>query len=97
MSDTTTPPPTEQLQRIQQAILQVVHQQLKDNTPPQTGETLDRLLCNGFTRSQAMDLIGRVVALEVAEVIQKGTPFDLERYTARLSKLPDLFDQDVSE
>lgn len=87
----------EQLQRMQQAIIQVIDQQLQDNNPPETGATLDRLLSAGLSRSQAMDLIGRIVALEVAEVVRSGTPFDLQRYTDRLCNLPNLPELEASK
>lgn len=77
-------------QKLQAAILAVVKNQLESNDPPETGETIKRLLAEGFTESQAMDLIGHVVAAEVFGVLAQGKPFDEIRFITALQNLPAL-------
>lgn len=80
----------EKQKKLQEAILAVVRNQLESNEPPETAETLKRLLNEGFTEQQAMDLIGHVVAAEVFGVLAEGKPFDEIRYVSALQNLPAL-------
>ena len=75
-------------QRLQQAVTEVIGNQLRDNNPPVTGETLTRLVTEGFSETEAMRLIGQVVVTEVISVLQQGKPYDEVRYTAALKALP---------
>jgi len=76
--------------RLQQAILEVVANQLRDNEPPATRETLQRLLREGFSETEAMRLIAHVVAAEVFEVLREGRCYDEARFCAALRALPEL-------
>ena len=40
------------------ALFEVIENQLQSNDPPETRETLDRLMSEGHTREEAMKLIG---------------------------------------
>lgn len=75
-------------ERLQQAVTEVIGNQLRDNNPPVTGETLNRLLTEGFSETEAMRLIGQVVVTEVIAVIQQGKPYDENRYCEALKALP---------
>ncbi len=76
--------------RIQKAILEVINNQLRDNNPPQTKKTLERLKREGFSEDKALNLIGSVVAVEVVNVLKKGLAYDEKRYIAALEELPNL-------
>lgn len=71
-------------------MLEVVENQLRDNDPPATRETLERLLNEGIPREEAMNLLGCVVASEIFGVLKEQRPFDEERYVALLRRLPQL-------
>jgi hypothetical protein len=43
----------------------VVENQIRENNPPETRRTLDRLLEEGYSKDDAMKLIGRAVAAEI--------------------------------
>ncbi len=77
-------------QRLQQAILQVVQQQIEQQDPPETKQTLGRLQAEGFSRGEALNLIGYVVAAEVMGVMEEGRRFDRDRFVAALKALPKL-------
>lgn len=79
----------EQTQRLQAAIIEVVNTQLETNDPPQTYQTLERLVSEGYSIKAAKELIGNVVVAEVFEVLSEGKPFDLNRYVAALERLPE--------
>jgi hypothetical protein len=71
-------------------ILDVVENQLRQGDPPETGQTLARLLKEGHSESDAKRLIACVVAAEIFGVLRERRVFDRERYVAALSALPEL-------
>jgi hypothetical protein len=71
------------------AILEVVDTQLRENTPPQTRQTFDRLVTSGYTPEDARRLIGNIVAQEIFHVLQRGEGYNEQRYLAALHRLPD--------
>ena len=73
----------------QEAILEAVENQLKDNNPPITQKTYQRLKSEGLSSKEAKKLISYVLANEIAEVLDNKEPFNLERYTQNLNNLPD--------
>jgi hypothetical protein len=75
--------------RLKSAIIQVVENQIKSNEPPETKQTLDRLISEGFSKNEAKELIGTVVVAEVFDVMKEGKPFNLKRYVKGLNKLPE--------
>ena len=77
-------------ERIKSAIIQVVDNQIDSNDPPETKQTLDRLISEGISEMAAKELIGNVVIVEVFEVLKAGEPFDLDRYVAALNRLPEI-------
>jgi len=74
--------------QLQKAILDVVENQIRENKPPATKETFDRLLKNGHSKDDAMKLVGSAVAIELCEVLENKKPFDEKRYIKALRKLP---------
>jgi hypothetical protein len=72
---------------LQTAILDAVENQLRENNPPETRHTLDRLLKSGYSREDALKLIGTALASEIYEVLKSGKPYDEERYIKALRKL----------
>lgn len=70
------------------AILEAVDTQLRDNSPPITRLTLERLKKEGKSEMEAKRLIGAVLAVEIYHVLKSGKPFDLSRYTENLNRLP---------
>ena len=64
--------------------------QLRDNTPPETRLTLERLIAEGHSRERAVELIACVVTSEIFDIMKKGEVFDEARYVAALRALPKL-------
>ncbi len=73
---------------LRRALLEVVENQLRDGTPPETRTTLQRLMGEGFTREQARELIARVVSAEIFDVLKSGQPYQEARYLRGLRGLP---------
>ncbi len=72
------------------AILEVVDSQLEQDDPPETRQTLERLVARGYTREGARELIATAVISEIFDVLSKGQPYDAVRYKAALARLPRL-------
>lgn len=71
-------------------ILGIVENQLRENNPPETKATLQRLLADGTNHDEAMRLIGCVLAAEIFDIVQGGSEFNLARYVGRLQALPSM-------
>src|SRR5450755_3874950 len=80
--DDTAPSPL-----IKSTILEVVENQLRDNNPPETRQTLERLIAAGHSRQEALELIGTAVIEEVQVVLSYGRVFDPIHYNALLDNL----------
>ena len=72
------------------AIMEVVENQLRDNKPPETRQTFARLLSLGIPEGEAKQMIGRVVVMEIFEVLKRGEEFNHSRFVAALDRLPDM-------
>ena len=72
---------------LKQLIMEIVENQLQENDPPETSKTLKRLMAAGYSRQQAMEMIGAVAVEEIWEVMKNNRDFDEERYVARLAEL----------
>jgi hypothetical protein len=75
---------------LQAAILQVVDNQLREDTPPETRLTLARLHAAGYSEQEAKRLIGVVVLHEIFDTLKHRTPYNEARYVAALRRLPQL-------
>ncbi len=70
------------------AFLEVVDNQLRENNPPETKETLERLMAEGYSVERAKELIAQVVAVESYAVMKTKTTFNRERFVRNLMALP---------
>ncbi len=73
--------------RLKELVLEVVNNQIKDNTPPITRETLKRLMDEGAPEPLAREWIAAAVLEELYDVMKNQVPFDEERYARSLSAL----------
>lgn len=77
-------------QRLKSVIIEVVENQIGSNDPPETKQTLDRLISEGYSKTEAKELIGNIVVTEIFEILKEGKPFDQKRYVNALNKLPEI-------
>jgi hypothetical protein len=70
------------------AFLEAVDNRLRDNNPPETKETLKRLMAEGDCAEEAKDLIAQVVAVEAYVVMKTQATFNRERFVRNLKALP---------
>jgi hypothetical protein len=76
--------------KVRALILEVVDNQIKEGTPPETGETLRRLRTRGLPEMEARRLIAGVVACEIFAILKRGETFDQTRFVSRLNQLPEM-------
>ena len=81
---------TKDEQRVEEAILVIAENQLKENKPPDTRITLDRLMAMGESRENAMQHIASVLSAEVFEMMKDNVVFNEQRYIEKLKALPEL-------
>ena len=72
------------------AIMEALDNQLRDNDPPGTRETLDRLLREGHSMEEARRLIATILAAEIYGVLKEKRSYNEDLYIQRLKNLPEL-------
>jgi hypothetical protein len=76
--------------RLKAVILEIVDNQLRENTPPETRQTYERLLADGYTDQAARELIGAAMTSEIYEILQYKRPYNQKHYLKALRRLPRL-------
>ena len=76
-----------------ESVVEVIENQLRENNPPETMRTLDRLMAMGETRENAIRYIACVLSVEIFEAMKNQSPYDEERYIKNLTALPKLPDE----
>jgi hypothetical protein len=90
--------PPETNPQLAAAILEVVDTQLREGSPPETRQTFDRLVGEGYTPEGARQLLAHVVVREIFTVMARGERYDQTRFVAALHRLPTLPDaEEASE
>jgi hypothetical protein len=72
---------------VRDAVLDTVLNQIDTNDPPEARATYDRLIDAGASNSQALQLMGAVLRVEMTRMLTDSTPFDNARYGAALAKI----------
>ena len=70
-------------------LLEVVDNQLNDNDPPETRETLNRLIADGYSEEKAKERIASVLVTHIYEVMHNSKQFDSEKYKRDLALIED--------
>ncbi len=73
---------------LQAAVMETIDNQIRDNDPPETRRTLDRLRAEGFSRKDARIHIAQAVILEIWDTLKNRKEFNRERYLRNLKNLP---------
>ena len=62
--------------RLKKLILEVVDNQLRENNPPVTKESYDKLIDAGYSAREAKEKIGAIVIEEIYDVMKENQPYD---------------------
>lgn len=71
------------------ALLEAVENQIRANEPPETRQTLERLVREGIPEQVAREYIATVLVAEMHAILTSQQPFNLERYARNLARLPE--------
>ncbi len=81
-------------QLAREALFEVIRNQIRDQDPPETKQTYERLIAEGHSHEETMKLISCVLISELSDTLQQQ-PFNPVRYAAALDALPELpWDED---
>jgi hypothetical protein len=72
---------------LQKIIIQSVEVQIRDNDPPATRATFERLIANGHDEADAKDMIASVIAEEIYLRMKDNRTINEEIFAARLAEL----------
>ena len=75
---------------LKRVIIETVENQLRDNNPPETRLTLQRLESEGVSTEDAKKFIGCAISTEIFNIGKNKEEFNLERFVKNLQKLPTL-------
>jgi nucleoside diphosphate kinase len=75
--------------RLQAAYLEIVDNQLRANTPPETRQTYERLKGLGYNNRDAKLLVASAIAAETYYIMKENRPFNNERFVRNLNRLPN--------
>lgn len=73
---------------LKETFMEVVENQIRDNEPPETQETLERLKSEGISEDDAKLCIGQAVCIEVWDIMRNKGEFDMARFLRNLKALP---------
>ena len=73
---------------LKMAFMEVVENQIRDNDPPETRETLERLKSEGISEEDAKLYIGQAVCIEVWNILKNKKEFNRDRFVRNLKNLP---------
>jgi hypothetical protein len=80
--------PVESNEILRKQIFDIIDNQIRLKNPPETSQTLERLIGLGFTRLEAKQMIGQCIAVELFYVLKQQQPFNNDRYLKNLKSLP---------
>ncbi len=73
---------------LREQLLEAVEQQIKSNDPPETRQTYERLINEGYDDDQIRQMISACMLVETYEVVRSKRPYDNQRYINMLKNLP---------
>jgi hypothetical protein len=76
--------------RAGELVIQAIKKQIRQNDPPETKETFDRLRREGHAEEEVYRMLGCVMTSEIYEVMKDERVFDRDLYVQRLRALPKL-------
>ena len=76
--------------RAGELVIEAIKEQIRQNDPPETKETFDRLQREGHAEEEVYRMLGCVMTSEIYDVMKDERVFDRDLYVQRLRALPKL-------
>lgn len=71
-------------------VMQIVDNQIAKNDPPETRETFERLVAEGYSPEHVRRMIGFLLGLGLTETLVRRRQFDVKGYVESLRRLPEI-------
>ena len=75
---------------VKDAFLDSVLRQIDSGDPPEARLTYDRLIDDGLSNNETLQLMAAVLKIETNKMLSESQSFDNARYAAQLKKLPKI-------
>jgi len=75
---------------VKDAFLDSVLRQIDNGDPPEARLTYDRLIDDGLSNNETLQLMAAVLKIETNKMLSESASFDTARYSALLKKLPHI-------
>lgn len=69
--------------------MDVVDNQIRNDDPPETRQTFNRLISQGISKEDAKIYIGQAVCVEIWDIMRNRKEFNKERFIRNLKRLPE--------
>ena len=76
--------------KLKEEVIKAVKKQIDVNTPPETKQTYERLIGEGYAEAEAHEMLAYALTAELFAVLKEKRPFDLSLYIANVNQLPTL-------
>jgi hypothetical protein len=77
----------------QSVLVEAIENQIRDGKPTEAKNTLNKLMLVGIARDEAVQMMARVLAVEVHAILKEERAFNNEWYVKALQALPNLPDE----
>ena len=75
---------------VKDAFLDSVLRQIDSGDPPEARLTYDRLIDDGLSNNETLQLMAAVLKIETNKMLSESAAFDTASYSKLLKKLPDI-------
>jgi rRNA processing protein Krr1/Pno1 len=79
----------EEDENLREEYLEIITNQIENKDPIETRTTYKRLINEGHSSDEAMNLLADCIEIEIIDVIQNGKTFNKMRYVLNLAGLPE--------
>jgi hypothetical protein len=74
---------------LKELLMDVVDNQIRNDDPPETRQTFNRLISQGISKEDAKIYIGQAVCVEIWDIMRNRKEFNKERFIRNLKRLPE--------
>ena len=74
---------------LKESLMDVVDNQIRNDDPPETRQTFNRLISQGISEEDAKIYIGQAVCVEIWDIKWNRKEFNKERFIRNLKRLPE--------
>ncbi len=74
---------------LKELLMDVVDNQIRNDDPPETRQTFNRLISQGISEEDAKIYIGQAVCVEIWDIMRNRKEFNKERFIRNLKRLPE--------